>query len=383
MPASARGLARLACAFTALAPARALDNGVGRTPARGWLSWERFACTVDCAAAPNGCISERLYMEMADAMVAGGWRDAGYEYVDVDDCWLARARDASGRLAADPERFPSGIRALADYVHARGLKLGLYTDVGATTCEGYPALDVPVSGEADVPSVGASRGYAADLALLASWGIDPLKVDGCNQPTDHYAVTYPRVSRALNATGRAVLLSCSWPAYMQARARTAATRREAPAPLPAATCREAPAPLPAATRREAPAPLPAATRREAPAPLPAATRREAPAPLLAATRSQAPAPLPAATRREAPAPLLAATRREAPAPLPAATRSQAPAPPSAATRREAPAPCTAATHTHTHVVVDMYATRTAVMFRFFLMSHDNFRSSIEVFKVCL
>src|SRR3989338_4777477 len=102
-------------------------DGLARTPPMGWNSWNHFACDV----------SERLIKETADAMVASGMRDAGYQYVVIDDCWQV-ARDSAGTLVADPQRFPGGIKALADYVHGLGLKFGIYTDAGLKTCQGRP-----------------------------------------------------------------------------------------------------------------------------------------------------------------------------------------------------------------------------------------------------
>ena len=124
-------------------PALALDNGLALTPPMGWLSWERYACVVDCEAdpgkprphlhfhtfvpladaapcppppqPPDNCISAGLYQRMADELVAGGYLDAGYEYVNIDDCWNAMDRDADGQLYADPVRFPDGIKGVADY----------------------------------------------------------------------------------------------------------------------------------------------------------------------------------------------------------------------------------------------------------------------------
>jgi alpha-galactosidase len=105
----------------------ALDNGVARTPPMGWNSWNKFGCNV----------SEKLIKEMADAMVASGMRDAGYIYLVIDDCWQID-RDAQGNILADPQRFPSGMKALADYVHAKGLKFGIYSDAGTLTCQKRP-----------------------------------------------------------------------------------------------------------------------------------------------------------------------------------------------------------------------------------------------------
>jgi alpha-galactosidase len=102
-----------------------LDNGLALTPPMGWMSWTRFACETDCDRFPNECISEELYREMADLMKDQGFLDAGYQYVNIDDCWSELERDnQTNRLVADKKRFPSGIRQLANYVHAKGLKLG-------------------------------------------------------------------------------------------------------------------------------------------------------------------------------------------------------------------------------------------------------------------
>ncbi|CAN7938385.1 unnamed protein product [Ixodes hexagonus] len=106
----------LVVVFGLTLPASGLENGVARTPPMGWLAWERFQCNVDCARDPENCISERLFKEMAEILVSEGYRDAGYVYVNIDDCWSTFDRDANGRLQADPVRFPSGIKHLADFV---------------------------------------------------------------------------------------------------------------------------------------------------------------------------------------------------------------------------------------------------------------------------
>ncbi|XP_028671159.1 alpha-N-acetylgalactosaminidase isoform X2 [Erpetoichthys calabaricus] len=177
----------------------ALDNGLMLTPPMGWLAWERYRCNIDCRTDPKNCISERLFRDMADRLLEDGWRELGYEYVNIDDCWAAKQRDEQGRLVADPERFPSGIPALADYVHARGLKLGIYGDLGTYTCGGYP---------------GTTLDYIeTDALTFASWGVDMLKLDGCYSNATEQAEGYPLMSKALNATGRPIAFSCSWPAY--------------------------------------------------------------------------------------------------------------------------------------------------------------------------
>ena len=123
----------------------------------GWNSWNHYGCEID----------EALIRRTADAMVANGMRDAGYVYVNIDDCWQGE-RDADGFLQPDPQRFPSGIKALADYVHARGLKLGIYSDAGAKTCGGRAG----------------SQGHEYQDALqFARWGVDYLKYDWCNTGT--------------------------------------------------------------------------------------------------------------------------------------------------------------------------------------------------------
>ncbi|VDP11517.1 unnamed protein product [Heligmosomoides polygyrus] len=108
------------------------------TPPMGWMSWTQFKCQIDCEKYPDGCISEKLYKDMADQLVYGGYREAGYNHIHIDDCWLERTRDADGRLVADKTRFPSGIKALSDYMHSMNLFLGIYEDWGNKTCAGYP-----------------------------------------------------------------------------------------------------------------------------------------------------------------------------------------------------------------------------------------------------
>jgi alpha-galactosidase len=155
------------------------------TPPMGWNSWNKFACNV----------SDKLIRETADAMVATGMKDAGYQYVVIDDCWQVR-RDAAGRIEADPERFPSGMKALADYVHSKGLKFGLYSDAGTGTCQNRP-------GSKDRESI--------DARTYAEWGVDYLKYDWCNTEGQDTREAYGRMSRALAASGRPIVFSiCEW-----------------------------------------------------------------------------------------------------------------------------------------------------------------------------
>ena len=160
-------------------------GGLAMTPPMGWNSWNHFGCNVD----------ERLIMEVADAMVESGMKDAGYHYVNIDDCWHGE-RDSLGFIHPDPERFPSGMKALADYIHSRGLKLGIYSDAGWKTCAGRPG----------------SRGYEyQDAMQYAGWGIDYLKYDWCNTEGLNAEGAYLTMRDALYAAGRPVVFSiCEW-----------------------------------------------------------------------------------------------------------------------------------------------------------------------------
>jgi len=166
-------------------PARALENGLALTPPMGWNSWNRFACNV----------TEDLVKSAADAMVSSGMKDAGYEYVVIDDCWQI-SRDAAGNIVADAKTFPAGIKALADYVHSKGLKFGIYSDAGTKTCAGRPG----------------SRGHEYQDALqYAAWGVDYLKYDWCNTGTANAQAAYSTMRDALNSSGRPIVFSlCEW-----------------------------------------------------------------------------------------------------------------------------------------------------------------------------
>ena len=155
------------------------------TPPMGWNSWNKFACNV----------SEDMIREMADAMVKSGMKDAGYQYVVIDDCWQV-TRDENGNIVADPHRFPSGIKALADYVHSLGLKFGIYSDAGSKTCAGRPG--------------GLGHEYQ-DAVQYATWGVDYLKYDWCNTTTQDAKASYANIRAALDAAGRPIVLSiCEW-----------------------------------------------------------------------------------------------------------------------------------------------------------------------------
>jgi alpha-galactosidase len=165
-------------------PARA-PNGLAATPPMGWNSWNKFACNID----------ESVIRRAADAIVASGMKDAGYRYVVIDDCWHG-PRDENGFITADPKKFPSGIKALSDYVHSKGLKFGLYSDAGRLTCGGRPG----------------SEGHEYQDALAyARWGVDYLKYDWCSTGTRNSEEAYALMADALRASGRDIVLSiCEW-----------------------------------------------------------------------------------------------------------------------------------------------------------------------------
>jgi alpha-galactosidase len=172
-------------AFALAAAAMAQTVPLAGTPPMGWNSWNKFACNV----------SEDLIKQTANAMVKSGMKDAGYQYVVIDDCWQV-SRDAHGDIVADPQRFPSGIKALADYVHSAGLKFGIYSDAGSKTCEGRPG--------------GLGHEYQ-DALQYAAWGVDYLKYDWCNTTTQDARASYANIRAALNAAGRPIVLSiCEW-----------------------------------------------------------------------------------------------------------------------------------------------------------------------------
>ncbi|MGC2059236.1 MAG: glycoside hydrolase family 27 protein [Candidatus Sulfotelmatobacter sp.] len=155
------------------------------TPPIGWNSWNKFACNV----------SEDMIKSMADAIVKSGMKDAGYQYVNIDDCWQV-SRDANGNIVADPQRFPHGMKAAGDYIHSLGLKFGVYSDAGSKTCAGRPG--------------GLGHEYQ-DALQYAAWGVDYLKYDWCNTTTQDAKASYANIRAALDASGRAIVLSiCEW-----------------------------------------------------------------------------------------------------------------------------------------------------------------------------
>ena len=167
---------------------RAGEGGamIAATPPMGWNTWNTFSCD----------INENLVRGAADAMVSSGMKAAGYEYVNIDDCWM-NGRDAQGNLRWNADKFPSGIPALAEYIHKKGLKIGIYETPNTTTCGGiYQGLPRSVA-------VGSLGHEEQDARAFASWGIDYLKYDLCQGKRSSFAV----MRDALRATARSIVYS--------------------------------------------------------------------------------------------------------------------------------------------------------------------------------
>jgi alpha-galactosidase len=166
-------------------PKDSATAAVALTPAMGWNSWNKFGCSV----------SDKLIRETADAMVSTGLQAAGYKYVNIDDCWQV-SRDGNGVIVVDGQRFPNGIKPLADYVHNKGLKLGIYTDAGRLTCEKRP---------------GSYQHELQDIQTYAGWGIDYVKIDWCAAEGLDPIVQYTKFRDAIAQAGRPIYFSiCNW-----------------------------------------------------------------------------------------------------------------------------------------------------------------------------
>ncbi|XP_054820279.1 alpha-galactosidase-like isoform X1 [Prosopis cineraria] len=164
-----------------------VENGLGRTPPMGWNSWNHFQCD----------INEEMVRETADAMVSTGLADLGYKYINLDDCWAELNRDSDGNMAPKASKFPSGIKAVADYVHSKGLKFGIYSDAGVQTC----SKQMP----------GSLGHEEQDAITFASWGVDFLKYDNCENLNIRPSERYPKMSEALLNSGRPIFFSmCEW-----------------------------------------------------------------------------------------------------------------------------------------------------------------------------
>ncbi|MEU1203628.1 NPCBM/NEW2 domain-containing protein [Streptomyces sp. NPDC005813] len=175
---------------TASPASPALADGLALTPPMGFNNWNSTHCRSE--------FNEDMVKGIADIFVDKGLKDAGYQYVNLDDCWALPSRDANGKLVPDPVRFPGGIKAVADYVHAKGLKLGIYTSAGTKTCNsaGFP---------------GALGHEYSDAQQFADWGVDYLKYDNCNNQGVDARLRYTTMRDALKATGRPIVYSiCEW-----------------------------------------------------------------------------------------------------------------------------------------------------------------------------
>ncbi|MBA2394201.1 MAG: cellulose binding domain-containing protein [Ktedonobacteraceae bacterium] len=166
--------------------AHAVNNGLALTPPMGWNNYNHFGCNVGAS----------VLEQQADAMVSSGLAAAGYQYINIDDCWSTKSRASNGAMVPDPNKYPNGITAVANYVHSKGLKLGLYTDAGTATCSGYPGM----------------YGHEQqDANSFASWGIDYLKVDWCSSTGIDAQTEYTKIGNALRSSGRSITYSlCDW-----------------------------------------------------------------------------------------------------------------------------------------------------------------------------
>ncbi|RAL47462.1 hypothetical protein DM860_011200 [Cuscuta australis] len=164
-----------------------LANELALKPQMGWSTWNHFHCD----------INETLVRETADAMVSMGLASVGYQYINIDDCWAEQNRDEQGNLVPRASSFPSGIITLADYVHQKGLKLGIYSDAGTETCS---------------DTMPGSLGFEEqDAKIFASWGIDYLKYDNCNNDNEDVKDRYYKMKQALLNSGREIFFSmCEW-----------------------------------------------------------------------------------------------------------------------------------------------------------------------------
>ena len=159
----------------------AISSHLAQTPPMGWNSWNKFACDV----------SEDMIKGMADTLVKSGMKDAGYQYVNIDDCWQV-SRDASGNIVPDAKRFPHGMKAVGDYIHGLGLKFGVYSDAGTKTCAGRPG--------------GLGHEYQ-DAIQYAAWGVDYLKYDWCSTTTQDAKASYANIRAAITV----IAVNRTWP----------------------------------------------------------------------------------------------------------------------------------------------------------------------------
>ena len=200
----------LVAAVAALGITDGASDGLARVPLRGWNSWNwvgTSGCSDKCGGNMTGrCHSEWLMREMTDAVAGSKLKELGYDYINLSEGWPAwcfqtracAGRFGNGTIMHDPDRYPSGIKALGDYIHARGLKFGIYLDAGSTTCAGFP---------------GSLGHEAEDVRMISAWGADYLWLDGCNLDAALMPEKYELWSRLLNESDRSIIWEVSWPAY--------------------------------------------------------------------------------------------------------------------------------------------------------------------------
>ena len=171
-------LSLLSASILSVGQIDAADDGLAKTPPMGWNSWNRYGCNV----------SEGLVKAMADGLISSGMKDAGYQYLIIDDCWQV-GRDKQGNLVADPQKFPSGIKSLADHLHSRGLKLGIYSVAARITWS---------------DRVGSEGHETQDARQFASWGVDYLKYDWDGKEPAKVRKKYSVMGKALRKSGRPI-----------------------------------------------------------------------------------------------------------------------------------------------------------------------------------
>ncbi|XP_071089002.1 alpha-N-acetylgalactosaminidase-like [Haliotis cracherodii] len=174
-------------------------SDIAPTPPMGWTTRGLYDCRVNCAAGLETCLSQTMIKQMADTMATDGYRDAGYTYLLIGDCWSEKRRNTQGRLLSDRSRFPDGIASLAQYLHSKNLKLGLHMDLGIITENGYPG----------------SKGHVtADVGDMAAWGVDMIYVDGVAEDVKELETSAIFLDKSINSTGWSPLVSCGWPARL-------------------------------------------------------------------------------------------------------------------------------------------------------------------------
>jgi len=174
-------------------------HALHQLPPMGWMAWNVFHCNTDCSHNSTTCLNEQLFLQQAQHLKEDGYLEAGYTRVHIDDCWAAYGRDSEGKLFPAPDRFPHGIAWLAEQLHEMGVGLGIYGDIGSETCAKFP---------------GTKGHEEIDAQTFADWKVDYVKMDGCNIKHTDFQAGYQAFGDALVKSGREIIYSCSWPAYL-------------------------------------------------------------------------------------------------------------------------------------------------------------------------